>query len=735
MKRPRGILTVSSGSMLLAIQAILSTSVGGRVLENHPKCGLTTGGQEECYFDCLSVPANLTILGYQRYVVKDPACLRDCFSGDPKDPSFCLHTLLEDILRKGMCRDDTFLNYTLSDQCVISGNDIVKGTCSGQTEDLLLNSEECFRSAVEQPTLVQNSVFMMIHNSCTEDISKRLVNKITNIPTFQCKCSARINPVTNIGVGYKTQIKYENTRNRYPWLCSLRTHGVNPEHLCAVSLLSIPPQPTILVGAAHCTSICRDRGYKMPSCCCILEGIESCRSDQAKCGQNALVSDLKPGEVDILCGEWELGAVPMSVSEERYNINLQLEEIVVHEKYNKKLGPSGGNDIAIFKVNDKLMKNALSKRIYPACLPNSYRAKPQVGILSGWAPPPSFYYIEKNSQSLVQHYGDLFKQFHYKMEIQKSCEDPNRFKIYGRDILYPSNTSYPSGTICAKESERHCFSGGDSGSPLMVADLSVSSRYYIEGIHSFLKGCELNKVGNRTKFFALQQESPSVFTKLSCFLPWIAKQYNLNYIHESDELCNVATGDPEDKDKVEDCREAIGDPGSEEQECMFPFFYEGELLKECTLISSGAEYIIPEFRCPTRDITTKKSLGKQLINSYTYESVGFGEYCLDQNEILDPKINCSRPETFLALVPCKNNCKGVRGIGIVAGGALVAIAAGAAGLGALAQAAAGLGLLSIGGAGAMIAGCMGPLFCTALSGQCCLVIFGLSSGVVCPIDC
>jgi len=733
------ILTESSGmkpllvgSILLAIQGILSTSatarlLGWRQLENHPKCGLTTGGQEECHFDCVSMPANLTILGIQYYVVADPACLRDCFSQDS-----CLHSLLEDILSKGMCRDDTFSNYTLSDQCVISGDDIKTGTCSTETEDCL--RKKGFSLASEQPLIVQNSIFMMIYNSCTGDISRNLRNRIRKITNFRQKRNkARVNPVTSIGMGYKAQIKYENTRNRYPWLCSLRTHGINPEHLCAVTLLSIPPQPTILVGAAHCTVTCKDRGHRMPSCCCIFKGIESCRSDEAKCGQNAMVTDLKPRDVDILCGEWELGTVPISVSKERYNIILQVKEIVVHERYSKKLGPSKGNDIALFKINDRLMKNALTKRIYPACLPNSYREKPQFGILSVWAPPRPFYFIEKNRSPLVHYYGDLFKKIPYKMEIQKSCQDPKGIKIYGRDLRYPSNTSYPAGTICAKESQRHCFSGGDSGSPLMVADLSVSSRYYIEGIYSFLKGCAYNKVGKTIKFFALQQESPSVFTKLSCFLPWIAKQYKLKYYHEPDEVCNVATGDPEDVD-VEDCRESIGDQiRSEEQKCLFPFFYEGELKEKCTFTGSDAEYIIPEFRCPTKNITTKIRWGNQSINSYTFPMGN--EYCMDQNGTLDPNMTCSISEKIPPLVRCKNNCPGVRGIGIVGGGALLATAAGTAGLLALAQAAAGLGILGIVGAGAMIASCMGPLFCTALSGQCCLVIFGMSNGVVCPIDC
>ena len=50
----------------------------------------------------------------------------------------------------------------------------------------------------------------------------------------------------------------ENSKNRYPWLCSLRKKtGDVPEHLCAVNLLSRPPGPAVIVGAAHCTYLCR----------------------------------------------------------------------------------------------------------------------------------------------------------------------------------------------------------------------------------------------------------------------------------------------------------------------------------------------------------------------------------------------------------------------------------------------------------------------------------------------
>ena len=38
-------------------------------------------------------------------------------------------------------------------------------------------------------------------------------------------------------------------KHEYPWLCSLKLKG---GHICGITLISVYPQQTILVGAAHC---------------------------------------------------------------------------------------------------------------------------------------------------------------------------------------------------------------------------------------------------------------------------------------------------------------------------------------------------------------------------------------------------------------------------------------------------------------------------------------------------
>jgi len=615
------------------------------------------------------VAANIKVLGYVDQVLTDPTCLLDCFSSDPSDPTFCLYALLKDYVDNGVCRKEEQLNYTTSNNCILNGNDIIKGTCSVATE-LILAEETCFKAAFEQQLAISNTMFLLLGDMCSDRLVQDLIKAVQGETVFGTnpirldfqkdqKPQNRINPLNSLGLNFKTSIPYENVRHRYPWICSLRTHGTDPEHLCTVTILSVPPDPVVIIGPGHCTVICKDRDQKMPSCCCILEGIESCRSDIAKCGENALATQLNPREADIVCGEWESGPVPMNVSNENYNVVLPIKEIVVHEGYDLMKGPINGDDIAVFKVDSEKLEGAASNNIHPACMPGPNRRQPVSGVISGWAPPPPFYVFEKYYPYYVQNYGDLLKQWHYKMEILSKCRDPTYIKVYNRELKYPSNTFYPAGTVCAKEFRRHCFTGGDSGSPLMVKDPERPSRYYVEGTFSFAKACELQKLGTAVSFFGINQENPSVFTNLYCYLPWIAKQFRLTYEYESevmkDKTCQRSTGSFDNSNKT--CRENLGDPFSEEKECIFPFYYNGELQTECALQTIDSAIVVPNFVCPVRNITTKING----INSFNFTANvrGFLEYCLDADGNLDPdEKNCSILEKVPPLVPCKNDCPG-----------------------------------------------------------------------------
>ena len=86
---------------------------------------------------------------------------------------------------------------------------------------------------------------------------------------------------------YPTDLNYTEgqTSAHHPWQCSLRTRGYRGRHRCGVTLLSGPTEespadPFVLVGAAHCNYICKDRvtGDPLETCCCTPENSTStCR--------------------------------------------------------------------------------------------------------------------------------------------------------------------------------------------------------------------------------------------------------------------------------------------------------------------------------------------------------------------------------------------------------------------------------------------------------------------------
>merc|ERR1712001_92244 len=97
----------------------------------------------------------------------------------------------------------------------------------------------------------------------------------------------------------------ENTKHRYPWICSLRSVGQQPYHLCGVTLLSRPPGPTVLVTSAHCVYICKsEEGRLVPNCCCPNVGPGLCTETQ-DCGTNPTIVEITGAEAEVICGEWD----------------------------------------------------------------------------------------------------------------------------------------------------------------------------------------------------------------------------------------------------------------------------------------------------------------------------------------------------------------------------------------------------------------------------------------------
>lgn len=367
----------------------------------------------------------------------------------------------------------------------------INGTCTNDTMDLL-KTISCKKAIAEQPTAIRNTLVSLLKAACDWDIAKKVIESFQFFEDGYFYGN-RIAPVAHVDVikGTKTELNFTNTRHRYPWICSLRKKGIGAEHLCAVTILSVPPKPSIIVGAAHCTYLCKDGGPNgafLESCCCT----QSCSADTLRCGTNPGAAEMDPDEVIILCGEWQTGPSPLRFSGEEYNVPLKIKEIIRHPNFNPAEGVDAGNDLAVFKIDEADLKKSQADghRINPICLPYPNRENSTKGIHSGWGNPPPLYYYEAFGKGFLPFAIDSLRQWHYNMEIYPDCRDePDDGLGYWAGWLNYANNSqaleqakenlaakfalskavYPPGLICAREAaHQFCPTPGDSGSPLMV---------------------------------------------------------------------------------------------------------------------------------------------------------------------------------------------------------------------------------------------------------------------------
>ena len=141
----------------------------------------------------------------------------------------------------------------------------------------------------------------------------------------------------------------------------MRSRRTDQKHYCAVTLLSRPPGPTVLVGPAHCTYLCKSSKGLVDNCCC--GGPNDCSNVYSRCGNNSKVVEMTGQDAEIICGEWETGNIRASISGEKYNILLDIKEIVRHPDYTINIESSAflQNDIAVFKVDDNILNKVWRK--------------------------------------------------------------------------------------------------------------------------------------------------------------------------------------------------------------------------------------------------------------------------------------------------------------------------------------------------------------------------------------
>ena len=275
---------------------------------------------------------------------------------------------------------------------------MTRGTCSDKTKRLL-STADCNNAVFTQQLELMGTFGTLAYfANCTPSLSE-FVNFNINMKKQQIlKRMKRVTPITIVNQSTKntTELNYRNTLHRYPWICSLRSITYSSKHLCAVTLLSLKPR--VIVGPAHCTYVCKDRGQygeRLASCCCTTGRPSSCSRDVLRCGLDPTVVDMLASDADILCGEWQTGGTTGQVGAELYNVELRITNIAKHPGFDASQGPIGGNDIAVFKTADKVVGDG--RRLKSACLPPQNRERPTFGIHAGWATAPEFQWLEKNA--------------------------------------------------------------------------------------------------------------------------------------------------------------------------------------------------------------------------------------------------------------------------------------------------------------------------------------------------
>ena len=101
--------------------------------------------------------------------------------------------------------------------------------------------------------------------------------------------------------------------------------------------------------------------------------------------------------------------------------------------------------------------------------------------------------------------------------------------------------------------------------------------------------------------------NPAVYAKLSCFLPWVAAQYDMEYSPPGDPDPDCLTGNGDINEvTTEECRtnplRSNWDTTDQiEARCLFNFTLNGESHSTC-ITESITDFTLPIFRCPIRTV-------------------------------------------------------------------------------------------------------------------------------------
>merc|ERR1719412_1402661 len=97
-------------------------------------------------------------------------------------------------------------------------------------------------------------------------------------------------------------------------------------------------------------------------------------------------------------------------------------------------------------------------------------------------------------------------------------------------------------------------------------------------------------------FSFLRQESqnPVVYSKLSCHLPWIAEQYDMDFdaVDTDPESLEAVGSEEVSEEDTRECRAV-----SPEEKCIFPFYLNGERYDSCAMMEQDG-FLFRVYLCP-----------------------------------------------------------------------------------------------------------------------------------------
>ena len=150
--------------------------------------------------------------------------------------------------------------------------------------------------------------------------------------------------------------------------------------------------------------------------------------------RKAFASDLQ-----IVCGEHNIGDIPEAISSEK-EVVLDVLKFTNHPQYNQSKGPIQGHDIAVYHVNDTLLQDPDSavnpSMVYPACLPRQ-KSSGYLGsqaILAAWRDPKPRYFSETDPKENALGYRLKNLLLRQGQLEEANCTDPPWMN---------SNTYYP----------------------------------------------------------------------------------------------------------------------------------------------------------------------------------------------------------------------------------------------------------------------------------------------------